>query len=257
MCYYIKTLYFNDPLFKETDATYILHLEGNGRYQNIEEQLQKYHPTKIVHILFNKGYKKCEKPGINTPPVDLVDAYKYVLNHSLKYNTILILEDDFFFHKNVKNHTENIDAFVETHKNLDFVYRIGCIPYIQFPYNMHNYVGISIGSHSSFYSKSMRDKLVKATRIYDWDIYLFFKTLTYIYYTPVCYQLFPATDNQKHWGIHNTLIYILGKIFIIFLQLLKLDTQAEPGYSILYGISKLWIFLILFLIITKLKKKII
>ena len=62
MCYYVKTLYFNDPLFKETDATYILYLEGNGRYSQIEEQLKEYHPTKIVHIIFNKGYKKCDKP---------------------------------------------------------------------------------------------------------------------------------------------------------------------------------------------------
>ena len=55
MCYYIKTLYFNDPLFNETDATYIIHLENNGRYKNIEKELKKYHPTNIVHSLFNKG----------------------------------------------------------------------------------------------------------------------------------------------------------------------------------------------------------
>ena len=177
MCYYIKTLYFNDPLFKETDATYILHLEGNGRYQNIEEQLKLYHPTKIVHILFNKGYKKCEKLGINTPPVDLVDAYKYIMNHASRYNTILILEDDFIFNKNVKKHTKNIDNFVSTHKTSDFVYRIGCIPFIQIPYNMYNYVGVCIGSHSIFYSKSMRDKL--NGNIYDWDVHLFFKSLGY------------------------------------------------------------------------------
>ena len=79
----------------------------------------------------------------------------------------------------------------------------------------------------------MRDKLTKdiTNGVNDWDIHLFFKTLTYIYYTPVCYQLFPATDNQKEWGIHNTFIFILGKIFVEFLQLLKLDTQPEPGYQ--------------------------
>jgi len=98
MCYYIKTLYFNDPLFKETEATYIIHLEGNGRYEEIEQQLKLYHPTKIVHILFNKGYKKCEKIGIDAPPVDLVDAYKYAFNHASKYNTILIFQhfDSYF-----------------------------------------------------------------------------------------------------------------------------------------------------------------
>ena len=251
MCYYIKTLYFDDPLFKETDATYIIHLEGNGRYQHIEEQLKQHHPTKIVHILFNKGYKKCEKLGINSPAIDLVDAYKYVLNHATRYNTILILEDDFIFNNNVKQHTQNIDNFVKS--NNDFVYRIGCVPFIQVPYNMYNYVGVSIGSHSSFYSKSMRDKLTKdiTNGVNDWDIHLFFKTLTYIYYTPVCYQLFPATDNQKEWGIHNTFIFILGKIFVVFLQLLKLDTQPEPGYSILYVVSKIWLLILLVVLLNK------
>ena len=46
MCYYIKTLYFNDPLFKETDVTYIIHLENNGRYKNIEKELKKISSNK-------------------------------------------------------------------------------------------------------------------------------------------------------------------------------------------------------------------
>lgn len=256
MCYYIKTLYFNDPLFKETDATYILHLEGNGRYANIEEQLKQYHPTKIVHILFNKGYKKCKKTGINTPPLDLVDAYTYIMNHASKYNTILVLEDDFIFNKDIKQHTKNIDDFVSSHNKNDFIYRIGCIPAIQLPYNMYNYVGLCVGAHSIFYSKTMRDKLIEDTNgvnrvnIPDWDVHLLFKSISYIYYTPICYQIFPATENQKHWGIHNTLMFFLGKIFIFLLKIIKLDTQPEPGYSILYVISKIWI-LILCLIIWK------
>ena len=250
MCYYIKTLYFNDPLFKETDATYIIHLEGNGRYANIEEQLKQYHPTKIVHILFNKGYKKCEKLGINSPAIDLVDSYTYIMNHATRYNTILILEDDFIFNKNVKQHTKNIDNFVETHDY--FIYRIGCLPFIQIPYNMYNYVGVSLGSHSIFYSKTMRDKLlIDIKSVNDWDINLFFKTITYIYYTPVCYQIFPSTDNQKQWCIHNTLMFVISKIFFVFLQLLKLDTQPEPGYSILYGVSKIWLLIIILFLLNK------
>ena len=65
MCYYTKTHYYTDPLFKEVDATYIIHLEGNEeRYKNIENQLLLHHPTKIVHILFNKGYKNGNKPNV-------------------------------------------------------------------------------------------------------------------------------------------------------------------------------------------------
>ena len=28
MCYYLKTQYYTEPLFKEVDATYIIHLEN-------------------------------------------------------------------------------------------------------------------------------------------------------------------------------------------------------------------------------------
>ena len=250
MCYYIKTLYFNDPLFNETDATYIIHLENNGRYKNIEKELKKYHPTNIVHILFNKGYKKCEKLGINTPPIDLIDAYTYVMNHATRYKTILILEDDFIFNTNIKQHANNIDTFVKSHTH--FLYRIGCLPAVQIPYNINNYLGICVGAHSIFYSKSMRDKLlsdIKNTQIDDWDVHLCFNTISYIYYSPLCYQLLPAACNQKHWGIHNTIMFFLSKILVVFLQLLNLDTQPEPGYSILYVLSKIWI-LIMVLIIT-------
>ena len=256
MCYYVKTLYFNDPLFKETDATYILYLEGNGRYSQIEEQLKEYHPTKIVHIIFNKGYKKCDKPKINTPPIDLIDAYKYAMNHAKRYNTILILEDDFMFNKIVKEpqHRKNIDKFVSSHKDAAFVYKIGCIPIVQIPYNMHNYIGKSGGAHSVFYSKSIRESILKnIINMKDWDDYLFFNTTQYIYYTPLCYQLFPTTENQKYWGKHNIIIYTINKIMIVILNLLKLDTQAEPGYSILYAISKTWLWILILLLIFLLK----
>jgi len=255
MCYYVKTLYFNDPLFKETDATYILYLEGNGRYSQIEEQLKEYHPTKIVHIVFNKGYKKCDKHGIHTPPLDLIDAYKYAMNHAQRYNTILILEDDFMFNKSVKEptHRKNIDQFVSSHKDSTFVYRIGCLPFVQIPYNMHNYIGACIAAHSIIYSKKMRESILKDNPN-DWDEYLSTKSINYIYYTPLCYQLCPQTDNQAYWGKNNIISYVWSKIIIIIIHLLKLDTQAEPGYSILYAFSKIWLWILILLILLFLLK---
>jgi hypothetical protein len=254
MCYYVKTLYFNDPLFKETDATYILYLEGNGRYKQIEEQLKEYHPTKIVHIIFNKGYKKCDKPAINKPPLDLIDAYKYAMNHAKRYNTILILEDDFMFNKIVKEpkHRNNVDKFVSSHKDTKFIYRIGCIPFVQIPYNMHNYIGIGIGSHSVIYSKKVREIILKDTPN-DWDIYLSTNHINYIYYTPLCYQLYPNTENQTYWGKDNIFFYIMAKMIILILKMFKLDKQPEPGYSIFYAFSKIWLWILILLILFLLK----
>ena len=62
-CYKFKKIIFNDSIFENTiDATYIIHLENNKRLNHIINQLSIYQPTKIVYIVFNKGYKKCNKP---------------------------------------------------------------------------------------------------------------------------------------------------------------------------------------------------
>ena len=249
MCYNLKTIYFNDPLFKTVDATYIIHLEGNGRYNDIERQLEMYHPTKIVHIVFNKGYKKCEKQNIDNPTNDLIDANKYIINHAKQYNTILVLEDDFIFNKKIKEkeHLQNIENFMSSHTH--FIYRLGCIPYVQVPYNLYTNIGLCSATHCVLYSKSMRDKIKKDYKnIKDWDMYLFFKSVNYIYYIPLCYQLFPETENQKYWAIFNPILHFISKIFIELFKLLKLDTQVEPGYSIMYLTSKIIPIIILLLI---------
>ena len=42
-CYNFEKLNYKAGLFDETvDATYIIHLEGNGRYENILKQLEEY-----------------------------------------------------------------------------------------------------------------------------------------------------------------------------------------------------------------------
>ena len=250
MCYYFKSHLYNDPLFKSIDATYIIHLESNGRYQSIEDQLKLYHPSKIVYILFNKGYKKCEKEGINAPAKDLIHAYKYILEDAKRYNTVLILEDDFIFNPEVKEHAHNVDQFVENHTR--FVYRLGCIPTIQIPYNSYTNIGFSCGAHATIYSKDIRTQLLKS-EIQDWDIELM-KYINYIYYKPLCYQLFPVTENQKQWGDFNPITMLCGKILVCLIKMLGLDSQAEPGYSIMYSVSSM-IPIIILAIIYSLRKK--
>ena len=53
-CYHLEEYTYNNAIFKNVDATYIIHLEGNGRLELILQQLQKYHTTRTVYILFNK-----------------------------------------------------------------------------------------------------------------------------------------------------------------------------------------------------------
>lgn len=239
MCYRIETIIYDDPLFQNVDATYILHLESDGtRYTHIKQQLELYHPTKIVHVVFNKGFRHCHKPHVHNTTEDIIDTFMYIMKESQKYNTILLLEDDFIFNPNIHRHTKNVDEFTTMHTN--FIYRLGCIPAIQLPYNLYTYVGIGCGSHAVLLSKSIRKKIMNQSYpTIDWDLYLNKLSANYIYYTPLCYQLFPATENQKNWGVGNVLLIACSQLQIRLFNALNLHVQPEPGYTIMYVFSKI------------------
>lgn len=245
-CYEYEEYNFNNPLLN-VDATYIIHLQGNGKYESIIDQLHKYPISKKVYIVLNKGYKKCKKnPAITKPPLDLIDAYLEVFNHATNKGNILILEDDFMFDNNILDpiHRNNVNQFI---KNLNDVYYIGVLPYILLPYDFYNYRNLlSTGTHSVIYSKKFRDKVKNQLNINDWDIYLK-SHKGYVYYTPLCYQLFPDTDNSKHWGDHNIILYFMGIIARFIIKLTSLD-KSITAYSYFYFVSKLWILLFLFII---------
>jgi hypothetical protein len=259
-CYNFKKITFPNGLLDEAvDATYIIHLEGNGRYENILKQLELYQPTKIVYIVFNKGFKNCEKDkNISLPAHDLVDAFLEIFKHSnglsQNYGNILILEDDFIFSEKIKDTTNcvNICTFLNNHKNQDFQYLLGCIPLMQVPCTQdckHYKIIASLATHSVIYTKSNREKIlqVEQTKIVDWDKYSNFNIERFLYCEPLCYQLFPETENSKHWG-DNQFLKLFFTIVKGCVPLLKLDTQVEPGYSICYFLSKIILFFILFIL---------
>ena len=257
MCYRFEKYIFNDGLLNNgVDATYIIHLENNGRLDNIMNQLSEYHPTNKVYILFNKGYKLCDKENIDLPADDLIDAFLYCFKHANEhnYNNILILEDDFIFNpeiKNIKhiNNINNINEYCINNINNKFILLLGCIPFISIPYNSYLYYTFSMGMHSVIYSKLMREIILNDNiqNIKDWDAYLSFNKLQY--YTPLCYQLFPETENSKNWGENYGVFKFLMILPKYIIKILKLNNQVEPGYSIMYIFSKLFFWFLLFLLI--------
>jgi hypothetical protein len=261
--YKFKKILFNDSfLSNSTDATYIIHLENNGRYKHVQSQLSEYHPTNIVYILFNKGYKKSiKKPFINNSSLDLVDSFLEIFKHAnkKKYNNILILEDDFIFSEKIKEseHKNNINNSIIKMGKTDFVYLLGCIPFIQIPHDLYNFRVISIGMHAVIYSKKNRINILKKNQedIKDWDFYNNNNINNRItYYLPLCYQLFPETENSKNWCKDvNKIMYLASKPIHKIFKYLGLDTQTEPGTSIFYFLSKLFILILIIflLIITK------
>jgi len=259
-CYnFKKIIYDNGLLDNGVDATYIIHLVGNGRYTDIIKQLTLYKPTKTIYILFNKGYKKCKKEKyINLPCYDLVDAFLEIFKHASNknYNNILILEDDFIFSNkiNQKQIQNNICSFVNKHKYENFQYLLGCIPFIKIPYtfNFIHYISIfSIGTHAAIYSKLNRDKILKIDKkkINDWDMYNCLYSRRYMYKIPVCYQLFPDTDNSNNWSKNNIILYFFGQITKKILNFSNLDIRVEPGYSYFYTFSTFFTIILLFILI--------
>jgi hypothetical protein len=272
-CYKFQNLKFKNGLFDETvDATYVINLIGNGRYDNIYNQLLEYKPTKEVFILLNQGFKKCNKiKHIVYAADDLNDAFLQIFRHANdnNYENILILEDDFIFHKEIKNkkHINNINNFLKKKQGEDFMYYLGCLPFLILS-NLSNLKHFHIlgcgGTHSIIYSKKMRQNMMDnykdiIFKYKDWDLNAQYIKNKYTYYKCLCYQLFPETENSKKWGGSNPIAYFLmstcGRKII---KLLKLDKKVEPGYSIMYAFSKSIIFILaiifIYLVVTTIKK---
>ena len=264
-CYTIEKLNYESGLLdSRVDVTYIIHLENSGRYDNIIKQLEKIKPTKTVYILLNKGYNKCNKVGIKTPYADLTDSYLQIFKHAQKQNfgNILILEDDFIFSEKIKEkeHITNINNFLEKKSGDNFIYFLGTVPWVLIPYDSYNYRCIfSTGTHCIIYSKSHRDDFLENFNrkmiVTDWDInYHINLTSRFIYYKPLCYQLFGDTENSKQSKFQNKYLSFASDLFMYFnyniiFRVLGIDKNPEPGYSILYFYSKFIFYIgLLFLI---------
>ncbi len=261
-CYKLKEYKFNDHIFNSVDATYIIHLEGNGRLVGIEEQLKYYHPTKTVYIVFNKGFKKCEKDEhINKPPLDLIDAFFQCFKdaNSKNYENILILEDDFIFDKEILNrqHSNRIDNFLyKKNKTEDiYIYYIGALTYLQSSFgDYHNRLFFSTGTQSCIYSRGFIKYIlnnVKQKTINDWDIYINFNYVRYKYYTSLCYQTFSETENFKYWDQGSVFFKYCLKILKYNKSIMKIDIQPQPGFNIMESSSRFmfWFIIVTFILI--------
>jgi hypothetical protein len=140
--------------------------------------------------------------------------------------------------------------FIKKKEKEPMIYMLGCLPFIQRPYDKYaNVLTCGIGTHACIYTSSVIEQTLQenAKDIIDWDYYTFRTYTRYTHHEPLCYQLFPETENQNHWESFFGLKYIL--LYII--NLLQLDKKPEPGYTFFYNASKVLyalisIFVVLF-----------
>ena len=245
-CYKFEKVSLNSNKYfdNSVSCTYIIHLKNNGRYESIIKQLSFFQPTSMTFILFNEGYKKCNKKGITSSNLDLIDCYLTIFKHANfnKFGNILILEDDFIFSDNIKDikTCDTINSYINNNKK-EYIYMLGCLPTMCFGINKHKNIIISLGTHAVIYSELfVKNHNKDHIEVDDWDAYLR-KYTRIMYYKPLCYQLFPDTENKNNWT-PNLSTYIMK--FLIKKCDLDKDTK---GYDFFYSFSRISLFILVLL----------
>ncbi len=269
-CYKLEELYFEEGfLDASVDVTYIITMYNNfKRHRSIFKQLEKFKPTKRVVIVYNYGYKLCEKykkqHKIDATYEDLTYTYMYIFNLANQYNNILILEDDFIFSDTIldKYVTRDINSFIIT-RNPDIYYLGLTVSFFNLftMFNTHIKCYKGGGTHAVIYSKAARKLLF--TKFMEYKIFhiddMQFKYIDnkYFYYKPLCMQSFPDTENRKTWGINrnmnrlqqslHTFVTKFGKYYFKILKLDK-DDNLEQKYKLHYNIVKTYHIILVILI---------
>jgi len=264
-CYrFVKQTYDSGLFDSCIDSAYVLIMENSSRLPEIQKQLTKHKPSSTVMMQYNQGFRKCKKQlQKQASNYDLVDAYRNIFIHALAsgYQSILVMEDDFFMDKYNNDDIERICKFIRTkHPDVYNLGALGCIGTfigtLQDSINYHYKCTVSSSSHGVIYRNSyMKEFIKKASygKIIGSDQFPNDKKYNvYTYYKPIAFQLIPETENSKNWDNAKAQMFIFKK--------LKLDKTNEnfrlkrdieryaPFWCTLLGIIILIIIIIIFLL---------
>lgn len=254
-CYDIVTKRYDRGVFDESiDCTYIILCCGVNpiRESQVFQQLSKFKPTKEVKLIYNKGFRKCEKKlESQSTQYDLKDALMYIFNDAIEYDKILVLEDDFEVDERIldHNHSNSINSFLVD--NDPDVYGLGnmCIINPLYIFKKHQNTMVMIMGQAIVYNRIYRNKILS---IYNENksklpshvdvIWNMGNDVVYRYYLPVIYQKFVVTENMHNWPIP---IYIT-KLFVNLLNLeengrIGLDNLNKLNYMITIILSVLFV----------------
>lgn len=269
-CYNLKEISFSNGCFDGCiDVTYVLMCCGSNpkRYDNVMKELWKLKPSKKIKLLYNEGFKNCQKNIIKQQTnYDLLDALMYVFNDAKEFNKILVLEDDFETDEKIHQdgHVNSITKFLNK-ENPD-IYGLGnvCVIHPLYIFRKHQRCLFMLTAHAIFYSKYYRSVMLqnythcthKLHQISPHvDVNFNFKGFKlYRYNTQLSYQLHNETENFKNWDIFG----IKNEAFFKFLiRLHGTDKDPRLGYdrvNITNHCISLIIMVIIILIIYKLIK---
>jgi hypothetical protein len=250
-CYRIEEIPLLDRqhyLFDESviDATYILHLDGNGREPSIRNQLVQFRPTRRVYLVRSQGYKKCTPdPWIHSATQDLTATNCFAFQHALKngYDKVLVLEDDFQFVDRVLDPAvrASVARFLGTLQGGSVAkYALGSYPFMitHCSWDLEHYYGVYVQSHAIVYTRGFMKSILAANPeqlplLFDWN-----GMANYLYGEPLCYQLLSQTENRAaSWS---------NPLLDLWISLFELD-QKPDGYAFVYLLAKWWWIVLLLL----------
>ena len=230
-----------DPILKNVDLAVVLTMENSQRKFD-DSVLLNVAPLTYVQI--NKGFKKCNKPGVNTVTEDIIHSYKNVFRNTLNYNNIIIFEDDAIYNTKYNiDEFKSIDTFIEN--NSFSIYSFGNISFDLPTFDSHKKILFGHGaSHANIYSKNSRLRLLYSNGyIYDVDI-LSNLPNKYKHKYPLICQTFPNTDSRKEW--EN-----LPGMFIMcnITKFLNGDKVIEPFWGSIYTICDSCVYIVILVIL--------
>jgi hypothetical protein len=159
----------------------------------------------------NRGFRRCNKPGVHTTSTDLVHAYREVALRARGMGNVLILEDDAQVLTAATRHDfAQVDAFVANHA-FD-IYTLGSTgSQRQSPHPGHPRVAYTGASHAIIWSEASRASLLQipaAAAGIELDIglkhidgcFLAKLPLVYTFRDPLVGQIYTRTENSFTWS---------------------------------------------------------
>lgn len=247
-CYSYKIINeTNNPIFKNVDATIILMMEKSTRFKYDSFLLNL---SKTTIIQYNKGCKKCNKPGISNSSEDIIHAYFTAFNYSNDLGNVLIIEEDAEILNRDMKHYRIIDDYLGSKFNALSFGTNGVFKNI----NKNFYtVDIAHGAQAQVFSKNFRNILKDKIKNNNFkgeidSTYLCNNAVT-VYNFPLIVQKFPETENFNNWSGNK----FLNKMGI---KTIGLDTSLNGWYIVhliskLRGLSTYFMILFLFLVLFK------
>lgn len=225
----------NTPTLDEIDATYILSMEGNERYNFIDIELLNL--SRVTYLQKNKGFEF--KEDVNSTCEDIVHAVKNICKHAKSYGNILILEDDAeMMCTACSEDFHSINMFLKTTKcNIYSFGSLGLIYPVELAhFKFFKFLGFAQGI---MYSKFARENLLHSVGVIRHidAHFLSYEKDKYTYYKPLIVQKFETSENMKEWSLSKKNYLIENycvHAFICIIQYLLCLKYRTHGWFLIY-----------------------